>query len=442
MSSSLKEDLASLKIDRGRSRPMAVAQPQPQQSSSHVSYRPTSAKTVRRGFGWRLFSLSLWLIPIAIVAAGAYMVRDQVAKIRPATEVKFATVQELTESDIDKVLSAKGYLRSRNQAEVGAKSPGRVERMAVEEGDKVIPGQILAVLEHNDFKAMLLSKKASVARTKAELNEAEADLRDKQRKVKRNQTLMNQYKTTSLEELEASMSQSEMSAARVEALKANMAYMEASMKETEENIQNMFIMAPFAGTVLAKGAEVGETITPGGMGAASWRGSVVTLANLSLLEVETDISEGQLAKVRVDQPAEVMVTASPNKRYNGKVRKIVPLGDRARGTVKVYVQILNPDERLFPELIAIVNFLPEKKDQASTPQVSGLFIPKSSVTETNGTTTVWRIDDDKTIHKTTILTTPRSDDLVKVETGLKAGQRIVLNPSPEFNENQAVSVPD
>jgi RND family efflux transporter MFP subunit len=178
------------------------------------------------------------------------------------------------------------------------------------------------------------------------------------------------------------------------------------------------------------------------MGAASGRGSVVTLANLSLLEVETDISEGQLAKVRVDQPAEVMVTASPNKRYNGKVRKIVPLGDRARGTVKVYVQILNPDDRLFPELIAIVNFLPEKKDQAATPQLAGLFIPKSSVTEANGTTTVWRIDDDKTIHKTTILTTPRSDDLVKVETGLKAGQRIVLNPSPEFNENQAVSVPD
>ncbi len=447
MSSSLKEDLASLKIDRNRSRPTAVAhpqsQPQPQpQSSSHVSYRPTSAKTVRRGLGWRLFSMSLWLIPLSILGVGTYLVRDQVAKIRPATEVKFATVQEMTDSDIDKILSAKGYLRSRNQAEVGAKSPGRVERMLVEEGDRVIPGQILAVLEHNDFKAMLLSKKASVARTRAELNEAEADLRDKQRKVKRNQTLMNQYKTSSLEELEASMSQSEMSAARVEALKANMSYMEASMKETEETIQNMFILAPFEGTVLAKGAEVGETITPGGMGAASGRGSVVTLANLSLLEVETDISEGQLSKVGVGQPAEVMVTASPGKRYTGKVRKIVPLGDRARGTVKVYVQIVNPDERLFPELIAIVNFLPVQKDQSTKEQLSGLFIPKSAVLESSGVSSVWRIDDDKTIHKTTILTTPKSDDLVKVETCLKAGQRIVLIPKPELTENQAVSVPD
>lgn len=441
MSSSLKDDLASLKIDRSRSRPSAASQPQPQ-SAGHVSYKPSAARVVKRSIFWRLFSLSLWLVPMAVLVGGGLLVRDQVAKIRPTTEVKFATVQEMTSSDIDKVLSAKGYLRSRNQAEVGSKNPGRVERMAVEEGDKVESGQVLAVLEHNDMKAMLLSKKASVARTRAELAEAEAELRDKSRKVKREETLVTQYKTSSKEEFEAAVAQKDMSAARVEALRANMAYMESSVKETEEAIQNMYIVAPFAGTVLAKGAEVGETITPGGMGAASGRGSVVTLANLMLMEVETDISEGQLGKVRVGQPAEVMVTASPNKRYAGKVRKIVPLGDRARGTVKVYVQIVNPDDRLFPELVAIVNFLPDQKAENTKPEVAGLFVPKAAVLEADGRTTVWRIDPDKTIHRTTILTTPRSDDLVKVEDGLKAGQRVVLSPTPELQENQAVTVPD
>jgi len=441
MSSSLKDDLASLKIDRSRSRPSAASQPQPQ-SAGHVSYKPSAARVVKRSIFWRLFSLSLWLVPMAVLVGGGLLVRDQVAKIRPTTEVKFATVQEMTSSDIDKVLSAKGYLRSRNQAEVGSKNPGRVERMAVEEGDKVESGQVLAVLEHNDMKAMLLSKKASVARTRAELAEAEAELRDKSRKVKREETLVTQYKTSSKEEYEAAVAQKDMSAARVEALRANMAYMESSVKETEEAIQNMYIVAPFAGTVLAKGAEVGETITPGGMGAASGRGSVVTLANLMLMEVETDISEGQLGKVRVGQPAEVMVTASPNKRYAGKVRKIVPLGDRARGTVKVYVQIVNPDDRLFPELVAIVNFLPDQKSENTKPEVAGLFVPKAAVIEADGRTTVWRIDPDKTIHRTTILTTPRSDDLVKVEDGLKVGQRVVLSPTPELQENQAVTVPD
>jgi RND family efflux transporter MFP subunit len=441
MSTSLKYDLASLKIDRGSKRPAAVSAPQVQ-SGALVSYRPSSAVKVRKGFGWRLFTLLVWMIPVAIVAAGAYLVRDQIGRMTPATAVKFATVQLMTETDIDKVLAAKGYLRSRNQAQVGAKAPGRVEVMAVEEGDRVVAGQILAVLEHNDMKASLLSKLATVARTKAELREAEADMRDKQSKVQRQETLVTQYKTSSREELEATMAQADMAEARVEALKAAITFVEAMAKETEETIRNMHIVAPFAGTVLAKGAEVGETITPGGMGAASGRGSVVTLANLELLEVETDITEAQISKVSVGQPAEVMVTASPGRRYQGRVRKIVPLGDRARATVKVYVQILDPDERLFPELVAIVNFLPNKERSEAKTQMAGLFVPKAAVIEEGDKTSVWRIDLDKTVHKVAILTTPKSEDLLKIEDGLKAGDRVVLNPGPELSENSKVSLPD
>ena len=171
MSSSLKEDLASLKIDRSRGK-VAGLQPASQaqkelQPQGYVSYKPSEGRTVRRGFGWLLLSLSLWLIPLSILGSAGYVVRDQVVQMRPAAEVKFATVQLLSEAELDKVLSAKGYLRSRNQAEVGAKAPGRVEEMLVEEGDRVQTGQILAVLEHNDLKATLLTKKASVARTKA-----------------------------------------------------------------------------------------------------------------------------------------------------------------------------------------------------------------------------------------------------------------------------------
>ena len=89
-----------------------------------------------------------------------------------------------------------------------------------------------------------------------------------------------------------------------------------------------------------------------------------------------------------------------------------------------------------------MNFLPDKTTDNAKPELAGLFVPKAAVLEADGRTTVWRIDPDKTIHRTTILTTPRSDDLVKVEDGLKAGQRIVLNPMPELQENQAVTVPD
>jgi len=94
------------------------------------------------------------------------------------------------------------------------------------------------------------------------------------------------------------------------------------------------------------------------------------------------------------------------------------------------------------ELVAIVNFLPNKERSESKTQVSGLFVPKSAVQELGDTSTVWRIDSDKTIHRVKVLTTPKSDDLLKVEDGLKAGDRVVLNPGPEMSENLKVSLPD
>lgn len=90
----------------------------------------------------------------------------------------------------------------------------------------------------------------------------------------------------------------------------------------------MFIKAPFNGTVISKDAEVGESILPGGMGEASGRGSAVTVADLEHLEVECDVKEDYISRVTPGQTAEVAVDAVPKFRYQGRVRKIIPMGDR------------------------------------------------------------------------------------------------------------------
>src|SRR5207248_974220 len=97
----------------------------------------------------------------------------------------------------------------------------------------------------------------------------------------------------------------EMAAARLEALAASIKLAVASMHETEEMIHNMTIHAPFDGTVVSKEADLGETIIPGGMGGNSGRGAVVTLANLDMLEVDTDISENLMGRIALSQPAEI-----------------------------------------------------------------------------------------------------------------------------------------
>src|SRR4029077_6072935 len=134
----------------------------------------------------------------ATVAAFAYR---QVDQIRSKTEVAIGLVQAMTSGEAEKLLSAKGYLKSRHRAMIGATLPGRVERMFVEEGSKVKKGQVLAVLEHHDLKALLESRPALAERCRAEHLEARVDLKEKEREARR-ATRLHAQKTASLEEVE------------------------------------------------------------------------------------------------------------------------------------------------------------------------------------------------------------------------------------------------
>lgn len=435
MAGTLRDDLASLRIERREASrgKLGVARDHPEERSSRGGGG--------RRFGGGLLAAMLWLIPLGLVgAAGLYGYR-QYEKIRPKPEVSVGLVQRMTAGEKEKLLSAKGYIKSRHQAMIGAKLPGRVEKILVEEGSKVKKGQILAVLEHNDTMATLESRKATVRRTEAELAEARAELKDKDRKVKRLMKLR-AANHSSVEEMEQAETSRDMAAARVDALKEAVSLMNASAKEVEETIENMHILAPFDGTVVSKESEVGETITPGGMGAASGRGSVVTLADLSTLEVEADVAENLLSRVGPGQPAEVSVSAVPGKHYRGKLRQIIPMGDRARGTIKVKVAILDPDEHLFPELVATVHFLPDQAIATPASAASGplLFVPKAAIVEEAGHSYAWVVEDGGVVRRRAIEVVVTNDDLARVEKGLKPGESVVLDPPRTLREGEPVKV--
>jgi len=427
MSGTLRDELASLRIER-RGGPRA----QPD--------RPGRAGD-RAGMG--VASALIWLIPLGLIGAAGAVAYRQYDRIRPRAEVSVALVQRLTAGEKDKLLSAKGYIKSRNQAMIGAKLPGRVERMLVEEGSRVKKGQLLAVLEHNDSLATLDSRRSTVRRTEAELREARVELREKEREATRKARLRSQKGAyASTEECEIANAARDMAAARVEAVEQAVKLMTATALETEETIRNMHIVAPFAGTVVSKEAEVGETITPGGMGAASGRGSVVTIADLDALEVETDVAENLLSRIGPGQPAEISVSAVPNKHYRGKLRQIIPMGDRARGTIKVKVQILDPDDHLFPELVATVHFLPDKAIATPAAAAGGslLFVPKAAIVEQEGHSYAWVVDATPSVHRRAVEVAVTNDDLARVESGLAAGDSVVLNPPKGLREGEAVKV--
>lgn len=429
MSSSLREELASLKIER------------------RDAYRPQQARRGGRGLGLRLVSWLLWLIPLGLVGGAAYYGYRQYDQFKPKPKVQTAQVQAMTIGQAKTLLSAKGYIKSVNQASIGAKIPGRVEQMLVKEGDKVVgphgdePGQVLAVLEHEELKAQLAQRKAMLARTRAELKQAINDYELKDMKARRRSQLGSRGGVTG-EELEDVLYDRKTAESKVDALEAGLAMQEAMIRETETQIADMFVRAPFDGTVTEKGAEVGETILLGGMGAASGRGSVATVADLANLEVETDIAESLLSRVTVGQPAEISVSAVPNRHYQGRLTRIIPMGDRTRGTVRVRVRIADADEHLFPELVATVHFLPDAALNNPNADKTFLFVPKGAIVEEGGHSFVWTVGPDHTVRRQEVEVAVTQEDLARVEKGLGSGTTVLLTPPKTLREGQAVAIDD
>ena len=288
-----------------------------------------------------------------------------------------------TAAEAATLLDADGYLKSRYQAMIGTKIAGRVEQMRVDEGMKVKKGDTLAVIEHNDLKAMLASREAQAQRTAAELEEARADLWEKEREDRRVSRLFAQRSATP-EESEKAQAGHKKAAARVAALEAAVKLMKANIEEIKATIVTMHLYAPFDGTVVEKQGEVGEIISPTAMSSSLGRTAVVTIANLEKMDVETDISEAQLWRIAIGQPASVSVTAIPSKRYRGRLRQVLPMSDRTAARSRSRSRSSTPTTSFSPSWPPPFTSCRASRPTARTRARSFLFVPKSAVFQESG----------------------------------------------------------
>lgn len=378
----------------------------------------------------------MFLLGLAlVVAAGALGFRFRGA-FRGVPEVRIGSARLISPNRADAILTANGYLISRTQAAIGAKVSGRVEEIRVEEGDQVDAGQIIAVLEHADLKAGLLAAGAAHSRARADVRAAEIVLTEDERDLQRKKALF-EASIGPREDWEKAGAKRDGSKARLEAMRQQAALDAARVKESQEILENMFIRAPFSGTVISKDAEIGETITPGGMGAASGRGSVVTLADLAHIEVETDVKEDYIGRIRLGQPARVEVDAVPGRIYRGRLRKIIPMGDRSRAIIQVKVEILDADARLFPEMSATVHFLPDETTPADLEDRPRVYVPASALWEKEGGQAIWVVREGR-VSARMVLTGGRRGDLVEIREGLDGGEQVILDPPPGLTEGARV----
>lgn len=408
---------------------------------------PRSEPPRRRGsVGCWLRRLVVLLVLLALAAGGYVAVskssklQDMVQTLQPKPEVRVGTVSVATGRSGDALVVATGYIESRQQARIGARAPGRIELLQVEEGTRVEAGHILAVLEHKDLEAALAAARATLKQAESQVAEQEVEIARAKVKLDREEKLR-AASASALATYDDARFAYQSAVARRDSLATVVLLAAARVQEAEQTNENMVIKAPFAGTVISKDAELGESIMPGGMGEASGRGSVATIADLDHLEVECDVKEDYIGRVKVNQPAEVAVDAVPGRKYVGKVRKIIPMGDRARATIKVKVEIVDADEHLFPEMSSTVFFLPDANEQKNIPE-RRIFCPADAVLADGDQAFVWKLADEQRLQRVNVKVGAKREGQAELLEGLTGGERVVLAPSPNLRDGVQVHVRD
>ena len=365
--------------------------------------------------------LIIWIVVLAIIVLAGYL--GWQSYFNASVEVKLTPVVLRSPSESNAVLSASGYVVAQRKASVASKGTGRLVYLGVVEGDKVKKGEIIARLEDDDVKAQL-------DQAKANLKVAEADLQDAERNYNRQKEL---FKTQSASQADVDAAES-----NYQKVLANIAVAKAGVEEAQVSMENTIIRAPFDGTVLTKNADVGEIVAPLAASASS-KAAVVTIADMSSLQVEADVSESNIEQITPNQDCEIILDAYPDIRYAGYVAKIVPTADRTKATVTVKVGFRKYDSRVLPEMSAKVLFFLNSGNKANVEEKPVLSLPSSAVITRDNKSIVYLVKDNAA--EESIITTGRQfGGYTEVTSGLEKGDKVIDSVSDKIKDGIKVKI--
>ncbi len=327
-------------------------------------------------------------------------------------EVTTFTVKSLQMSDSSatSILDASGYVVARRRATVSSKMTGKVMKVFIEEGMQVEEGQILAQLDDSTMVA--------------DLNYSQSQLNEAKR-------IFNRTRELAKEEL-ASQASLDSARAAVEGLEA----LNAVRKQV---VQDMKILAPFSGVVVYKAAQPGEMISPVSAGGGFTNTGICTIVDMDSLEVEVDVNEAFINRVKPGQPVITNLNAYPKWDIPSEVIAIIPTADRNKATVKVRIALLEKDERVLPDMGSRVSFLKKVETQNREEVREGVMIPLASLAILDDQSTVQVIDGSQ-IKLTRVKVAEETANYARIIEGLSSGMTVVAKFDKELENNQKVII--
>ncbi|RQV10099.1 efflux RND transporter periplasmic adaptor subunit [Burkholderia cenocepacia] len=388
-----------------------------------IDRRPIAPVPRRRR--WARYAVAAALIVIAIGAGLALTGR-------PTVDTTSVTSAYPYQNDTQ--LNATGYVVPQRKAAVASKGQGRVEWLGVLEGTRVKKDEIIARLESNDVQASLAQARAQVQVSRANLGVAQAELKDAEIALRRTSALAPKGAVPAAQ-LDIDTARVNKARATLDSDQAAIVSAEANAQAAQVAVDQTVIRAPFDGIVLAKHANVGDNITPFSSASDS-KGAVVTIADMETLEVEADVAESNIAKIRAEQPCEIQLDALPDLRFAGRVSRIVPTVDRSKATVLVKVRFVDRDERVLPDMSAKIAFLSKPASAQDRQPVTA--VQASAVVERDGRPVVFVVKDDA-VHAVAVTKGARIGELVAVR-GVTPGDTVVLAPGAKLKDGANVTV--
>ena len=373
------------------------------------------------------------LIALAVMAAAGWFLATR----ESAIEVRTAPVLAIGGTSASaSVLDASGYIVARRMATVSAKITGKVREVLIEEGMRVQEGQVMATLDPVDAdaqfalaNAQLSAARSSVASVQAQLTQAEAEAVRLTELVERGLVSRSQF--------DAAVAQRDALRAQRVTAQRNVQVAADSLEIARNGVDNTIVRAPFAGVVIAKAAQPGEIVSPLATGGFT-RTGIGTIVDMDSLEVEVEVGESYIGRVRSGMPVETVLNAYPDWKIPAEVIAIIPAADRGKATVKVRVALKEKDARIVPDMGVRVSFL--EAERAGEPeQPRGVRVPQNAIVTRDGQSHVFVLQEGKVALRGIEIGIALGDGR-QVLAGLAAGQSVVLDPPEALKDGDAVRI--
>jgi RND family efflux transporter MFP subunit len=320
------------------------------------------------------------------------------------------------------VLNASGYVVARRMATVSSKVTGKIQEILVEEGMQVEKDQVLAKLDPINQRTILTMTERELDASRRNLAEIEVRLAEAQRNLTRNEALV-ERQLVSQTALDASKAEVNALAARLEASRAQVKVAESSLQMRRIDFDDLQVRAPFSGVVISKDAQPGEIVSPMSAGGGFTRTGIATIVDMDSREIEVDVNEAYINRVKPDQRVEATLDAYPGAPLQAHVINIVPTADRTKATVKVRIAFDKLEPRILPDMGIKVRFLDEQPAQAAAagPRIR---VPASAVQLVGDDAFVWVVNDGR-VERRAVTVGPESEGTVEVRAGVRDGDQLV-----------------